>query len=830
MRYTAWLLALAMSPAPAWSAPGGVSDGLRIWLRADQGISAADGGEVLLWTDASGNGNDAIFNPPLRCCGAPNVYEEYPPVYDLKNPGANGQPTVRFNGESALEVDLSDLSGADGYTIFVVNARDRGGLANFYIGGELTFTNSNLILGYEDTDLIRFSHFASDLDGTVEPYAGVPDWSIDTFRFFRETREVWYLLQEYSREIYRDGRLVSTGNPYGPLGSTLGSTLGHTRALGNLSWFTGDIAEVIAYDRALSDAEQWAVESELAARYGRPLNSRAVASNWTDIAPTIDGLASETDWHYAGVFPINRGADKIGALRFMNDHEKLYVLIDLVYDTVDDSSGDFFDLLVDTNRNELIDEEGDLWYSGSPGSELWRAELYGVIPYAFLKCYSDCPPLLSELGSETFGTSPGSNVEHRIFELSLDLDEIQAASGEHVRIGIWLESGEPDFFYMFPPETFHDFERLIEVYLAVPPPPPNAPPQVVATKGSFIDRVAVSWSDVENESTYEIYRCADSSEGSCGLALATLVQDLSIYADTGAGADGTLHYYRVKACNSSGCSPFSPAGTGFRAVAKSLNRELGNISTRAAVGPGANAVVAGFVIDGSTEKCVVIRGRGPSVNINGQKLADPTLELKQATNSATLDFNDDWWRDHPAGSIVAQLGKAPGSPLEAAIYRCLAPGAYTAYLRGYPDTDLGIGIVEVIDADEETAYLLNISTRARVIKGARRAVAGFVISGDQPRQVLIRGRGPTVNVNRPLLTDPALDLREPDNPTPLATNDDWGEAPNVAEIIATGRAPVNDQEAAILITLQPGNYTVTLESANDEPGIGIVEVIDQSRN
>ena len=111
--------------------------------------------------------------------------------------------------------------------------------------------------------------------------------------------------------------------------------------------------------------------------------------------------------------------------------------------------------------------------------------------------------------------------------------------------------------------------------------------------------------------------------------------------------------------------------------------------------------------------------------------------------------------------------------------------------------------------------------------GVRRAVAGFIIDGQVARTVLIRGRGPTVNVvGRTLLADPLIELKSGANT--VALNDDWGAAANAAEILATGQAPTDPVEAAILTTLQPGAYTVFLGPADGVEGIGIIEVIDQS--
>jgi hypothetical protein len=236
----------------AGSGPGGVSSGLRVWLRASRGIAAADGGPVNTWADQSGNGNHATFNGV--------AFLELPPVYDASNPAVRDQPTVRFNGQNALELDLTWLAGSD-YTIIVANGRDRLGFANFYIAGDAIAINGNLVLGYERTDLLRQAHFGNDLDAVVENYTGTEIWSLDTYRF----------AQSEGRDLYHNGALVATDDNAIALLSNTGSTLGHFRAL-PIYWFQGDLAEVIVYDRALSPNERLLVDADLAGRYGYPID------------------------------------------------------------------------------------------------------------------------------------------------------------------------------------------------------------------------------------------------------------------------------------------------------------------------------------------------------------------------------------------------------------------------------------------------------------------------------------------------------------------------------------------------------------------------------
>jgi len=124
--------------------------------------------------------------------------------------------------------------------------------------------------------------------------------------------------------------------------------------------------------------------------------------------------------------------------------------------------------------------------------------------------------------------------------------------------------------------------------------------------------------------------------------------------------------------------------------------------------------------------------------------------------------------------------------------------------------------------------IINISTRASVQTGSGVAIAGFIITGTGPKQVVIRGLGPTLtNFNvTGVLADPTLGLYD-ESGTSIASNNDW-KSTQQAAIQATGLAPSFDVESAILITLQPGNYTAILSGNNGTTGVGLVEVYDIS--
>lgn len=120
--------------------------------------------------------------------------------------------------------------------------------------------------------------------------------------------------------------------------------------------------------------------------------------------------------------------------------------------------------------------------------------------------------------------------------------------------------------------------------------------------------------------------------------------------------------------------------------------------------------------------------------------------------------------------------------------------------------------------------LQNISTRGRVETDDNVLIAGFIIVGAEPKRVMIRALGPSVEVpNR--LVNPRLELRNSTGQL-IAANDDWRQAANRQEIIASLLAPTNDAESAILTPLTPGTYTAIVRGVDNTAGVGLVEVYD----
>jgi FG-GAP repeat len=122
------------------------------------------------------------------------------------------------------------------------------------------------------------------------------------------------------------------------------------------------------------------------------------------------------------------------------------------------------------------------------------------------------------------------------------------------------------------------------------------------------------------------------------------------------------------------------------------------------------------------------------------------------------------------------------------------------------------------------ATLGNISTRLRVETGDNVLIGGFIVTGPEPKRVILRAIGPSLPLAGKL-ADPTLELVGPGGT--IASNDNWRTTQEAA-IIATSVAPSKDLESAIVATL-PANgsaYTAIMRGVNNSTGIGLIEVYD----
>ena len=269
-------------------------------------------------------------------------------------------------------------------------------------------------------------------------------------------------------------------------------------------------------------------------------------------------------------------------------------------------------------------------------------------------------------------------------------------------------------------------------------------------------------------------------------------------------------------------------------------QRLANISTRARVGTGDAVTIAGFVISGQESKPVLIRAIGPTLGTLGVStaLTAPKLELFRSGSNTAIASNTGWTTAGNTSAITAATLQAGAFALgatsaDSVIFTTLAPGAYTAVISSANNTP-GVALAEVYDLSAPAAgqKLFNISTRASTGTGDSTLIAGIVVSGTVPKRVLIRGVGPTLASLGVVgaLAQPQLSVIK-DGAT-VASNSNWSTSPD-ATAIAAASAQVGafalgatSADAAMIVSLAPGNYSAQIVGANGTTGIAIIEIYE----
>lgn len=266
--------------------------------------------------------------------------------------------------------------------------------------------------------------------------------------------------------------------------------------------------------------------------------------------------------------------------------------------------------------------------------------------------------------------------------------------------------------------------------------------------------------------------------------------------------------------------------------------QIVNLSTRSFVDVGDRIQIAGFVITGSQPKQILIRASGPalaSANLAGV-LPDPVLTLFDRTGAA-IRQNIKWAGD-AAIKIAAQRVGAfpwPDDSADSALLVTLSPGLYTAQVAGASGSS-GTALIEIYDADSSPSNrLINISTRSLVGTGSNLQIAGFVITGSQPKQVLIRAGGPILASAFDMtgvLQAPVLKLFDRTG-AEINQNAGWSSDATTAPLIRAAAArvgafawPTNSADSALLVTLPPGLYSAHVTGKEDKTGTALLEVYD----
>jgi hypothetical protein len=267
-------------------------------------------------------------------------------------------------------------------------------------------------------------------------------------------------------------------------------------------------------------------------------------------------------------------------------------------------------------------------------------------------------------------------------------------------------------------------------------------------------------------------------------------------------------------------------------------------------GPASQLLTVGFALGGagtSGSENLLIRASGPSLSTFGvaSALADPTLTVFQG--STTVATNDNWGSTAANISTVTAAEAATGafplasnSSLDAALVQALpsVSGGYSVQVAG-KNNATGNTLAEIYDNTPAGTYtsttprLINVSCLQLVPSGGI-LTAGFTIGGSTAEKVLIRASGPTLSTFGVLgaMSDPTLTVFS--GSTSIASNSGWGfslanQAAVTAAEASTGAftySSTTSRDSAIVLTLQPGLYSVQATSSSNTAGVTLIEVYE----
>jgi hypothetical protein len=302
----------------------------------------------------------------------------------------------------------------------------------------------------------------------------------------------------------------------------------------------------------------------------------------------------------------------------------------------------------------------------------------------------------------------------------------------------------------------------------------------------------------------------------------------------------TMGFYRVTVSSSNGLTESAVATL---TVAMGGSSRLVNVSTRGYVPPG-GALTPGFVLQGTETKSLVIRAVGPTLGSFGVSgsLVDPVMEVVPLGNSTPLVANDNWGGSTSMQTAFSRVGAFPlvatgsaDASVEASL-RSVGANGYTVRITSKSASAEGIALAEVYDEDGLTfpVRLVNVSTSGFVGTGEQALVPGFVIGGTAPKQLLIRAVGPGLaQFGVPdTLSNPQISLVPLGREFAIAANDNWGGAVALQDAFARAGAfnlSAGSLDAAVLVRLPPGGYTVVVSGVGGAVGTALVEVYDLDR-
>jgi len=285
----------------------------------------------------------------------------------------------------------------------------------------------------------------------------------------------------------------------------------------------------------------------------------------------------------------------------------------------------------------------------------------------------------------------------------------------------------------------------------------------------------------------------------------------------------------------------NPAGSSTSSAAilsVNLPGRLINLSVLTDIATAGDDFTLGYVVGGSGSsgaKPLVIRAAGPSLGAFGVPgtLDDPKLEL--FAGSTKTSENDNWGGSPQLTTALAAVGAfaytGPASK-DAATTASITTRDNSVRVSA-AGSGTGAVIAEIYDATPTASFttatprLINVSVRKHLGSGL---TMGFVVGGATPAKVLVRGIGPTLGAfGVPgTVVDPQLTLFNSSS-VKIGENNDWAGTAELTAAFANVGAfalPATSKDAALLVTLAPGNYTAQVTGVNGTTGVALVEVYE----
>ena len=267
-------IAVAFCLGAAANTPPDTLEGLAFWVRADTGVTTNAAGLVTQWADQSGRANHAAAS------------EAAAPEFVASEPELNDQPTLRFNGTSQRMTVANRIltNGIAGCTIIAMTKSIknenstivgiRTGMGNPLMQLDTDASGRPRFIVRNSASVMANAYSTLNRTGTFGMYAG---------RLFKGTGTVW------TNRVYFSNALIAEGSTTADFGANTDLTSGD-QYIGGLSFafWKGDIAEVMIYERALSEVELAGIEAYLVSRHK--------VSRSAPPAEAIDGIPGLKLW------------------------------------------------------------------------------------------------------------------------------------------------------------------------------------------------------------------------------------------------------------------------------------------------------------------------------------------------------------------------------------------------------------------------------------------------------------------------------------------------------------------------------------------------------